>query len=186
MKTKILLFAVLFSTMINAQELSVAIEINKTEYSRSYARGNDSMIITCRIKNNSSDTVIFRLADGLDMNYIGEGPDYAGHCFRTYPSIEFSEYLKPDYQRKPESFVKISPGEEIVQNIGFDIAWICRGAPPRGDWKFEIFYKRDITAEDNYLMFQSRYTDTYDKEFKEAWTGKLRSNSVEVVIKGIN
>jgi hypothetical protein len=178
----IIFFIILFSEAIYSQNLSVSIEINKTEFHRYNREGNDSMIVTTRIKNISGNTVLLRLANGLDINYIGENGTSNGHCFRVYSLEKFENQVKPDYQRTFESFVEIMPGEEIVQTGKYYVAWICRGGPPYTPWKFELLYNRIITSEDNYYMFKSNYSDKYYKEPVEAWTGILKSNSIEIII----
>jgi hypothetical protein len=183
MKTIILILLILPLTAIHSQELTVSIELNKTEFHKYNEDGNDSMFVIVKIKNVSEKAVLLRLANGLDVDYAGESGTGTGYCFRVYSTEKFENQVKPDYQRIPESFINILPGEEITQAGSFSVGWTCRGMPTRGDWNLELSYNRTITPEDNYCMFKSRYSDKYLKEPVEAWTGTLSSNSIEITFK---
>ncbi len=182
MKTILIFFLICSSVVIYSQDLTVSIELNKTEFHQYNRNGNDSVVLTYKIKNTGDKTVLLRLADGVEANYTDEDGSYHDHCFRTYTGGDYRAMYKPDYQRTPEAFVTIEPGGEIIQTSALNIGWVCRGGAPRGDWKFNITYNRTITEEDNYCMFKSRYSESYNKESVEgAWTGTLKSNSIEII-----
>ena len=79
-------------------------------------------------------------------------------------------------------FVKILPKDSLTKEGEFEIFWPCRGAPPRGNWEFNIKYSKVLTNADNYFLFKGRYTDLTSKEFIKAWEGKFESNTINIRI----
>lgn len=176
----LLLVILLFTGLkTNYSQLIVSIETNQTDFNRSDI--SDSFFVTIKIKNNYQESIKFRKANGLAVNYYGD--NYFDHCFRVINENRLQKYL-PDYEHTVNDFIELNPGEEYSETNPYSIAWICRGGPPRDStWIFDLFYSREITADDNYYLFKSRYSDKYDKEYTEAWTGKLESNKISVSFK---
>lgn len=152
--------------------MSVIIDVNSTDFFR-----NDSLQITVKLQNQGNEPVKFRKANGLILNYAG---DVWSHCFRVYPENRNVVY-NSDFERTINDFITLQPGEEISETGAYSIAWLCRSIPPRDSvWNFDLLYYREITDEDNYYLFKSRYSDKYDKEFTKAWTGILESNKIQI------
>jgi hypothetical protein len=182
----IITFSIIFFSMVNLSQSQIVMNIqtDKTEY-KSYGRGSEDTIkVTYSIKNTGSESVILRWDDEFfSVSYIKEDGYSYSHCFTVYPG-DYSKMYIEDYNRTKESFITIRPGEEITRTEPFAISWLCRGAPPRGDWEFNLTYNREITKDDNYYLLKRYYADVYDKEFVEdAWVGTIKSNSVRVVLK---
>lgn len=179
MKYFILCALVFASIKINYSQLQVSVDIYQTDFT--YTDVKDSLYVTVKIKNNETKTIKFRKANGLVVSYYGG--NYYDHCFRVFSENRSPKY-QPDYEHTIEDFIEINPGEEFTETNLYSIGWICRGGPPRDSiWNFDLFYSREVTADDNYYLFKSRYSDKYDKEYTEAWTGKLESNKISVSFK---
>lgn len=179
----ILIFTIILVNNLSSQnrsgsDLEAFIEIEKTEYEKySSKNGNDSLIITLKIKNTGNDTVLFRMADEFDLGYSS---NFSSHCFRINPHMEGLTAYQQDYERNYNSFVKIAPGEEVIAKKSYYLTWLCRSMPPRKEWNFKLSYYREITDDDNYLMIKSMYSDSYTKEYIKAWTGTITSNKIEI------
>jgi hypothetical protein len=170
------------TSSVPAQNIEVTITSDKTDY-QGYSRStNDSIIITCKIKNIDTVAVILRMADVYIADYKSK-PGYEwGHCFRIYPAKGMVYEEQNSEVRMKDAFVTIKPGEEIQRSGSFKISWLCRGAPPLGDWAFDIIYERNITDEDNYYFIKDD-SGNYFKEFFKAWTGNIKSNTITINIK---
>lgn len=167
---------------IRAQELSVTIELKNNLFRNLTWGSSDSSAIVTRIKNNGNETVLFRNAPLFRVNYTGENLDYSGHCFSVFPEDKIDRRISPDYKRTLDDFVEIKPGEEFVQVSNYYVGWLCRGAPTVRPWKLFLFYDREVTTEDNHVMYKSYYTEKYEKEYISAWTGNLTSNAIEIIV----
>lgn len=168
---------------IRSQELSVSIELDKNSFKRDYYSSEyDSMQVMIKIKNNGSRTALLRNSHVFDVYYGGKDHEYISHCFTVHPDVNIERRVKPDYERTNDAFIEIKPGEELISAGNYSVGWLCRGAPPKRPWKLYMYYYRDITPQDNYIMYKSYYTEKYEKEFVDAWVGLLRSEPVEIVI----
>lgn len=183
---KPIFFVVLFSSAfaLYAQNLEMRIEINRTEFNKHSRENEDTLIITCLFKNAGSESVMFRFSEQYFMLRMNDDNEYGhSHCFRVYPS-DYSKIYSINYERNKEDFFTLVPGEIFTYRGAYTVSWLCRGAPPEGDWKLTMSYNREITAEDNYYLVRSYYTDKADSVFlPSAWTGRLSSNAVEFVVK---
>jgi hypothetical protein len=183
---KTIIFLVLFSSSIalNAQGLEMRIEINRTEFNKYSRESDDTLIITCFFTNTWSEPVLFRFSEKYFMLKQNDDNGYGhSHCFRVYPA-EYKKIYNDFYERTKEDFFRLSPGEEFIYRGAYSVSWLCRGAPPEGEWKLNMSYQRDVKAEDNYYLLKNYYIDKADTVFvKDAWTGMLSSNSVEFAVK---
>ena len=182
MKTAILVM-VLTAAGSMAQGIEVSISSDSAEYNQRYSTGRDRYItITTAFKNNTTQSVYLKTDPQFDLAYLREGFGWP-HCFRIYEYDKQDDSTFTDYKfHRYESFVKIEPGEVVISKGYYSIDWLCRSAPPMGIWEFNITYHAVLTADDNYYLVNSRYTDFTSKEFVNAWTGELRSNSIKVTI----
>lgn len=179
------LFLILFltSAVSFAQGIEVTIASDSAEYNQRFAFGRERyMKITTTFKNNTAQSVYLKTDRQFDLSYFGERSS-SGYCFRIYEydkvnDSTFTYHNSHSY----ESFVKIEPGEEFISNGYYSIGWLCRSAPPWGKWEFDITYHAVLTEKDNYYLVNSRYTDFTSKEYVEAWTGELKSNTIRVMI----
>jgi len=179
------LFLILFLTasVSFAQDIEVTIVSDSAEYNKRFSSGSERyMKITTTFKNNTTQSVYLKTDRQFDLNYFGEGTNW-GHCFRVYEYDKVNDSTFAYYKfHSYGSFVKIAPGEEFISNGYYSIGWLCRNAPPLGKWEFNVTYHYVLTAADNYSIEKSRYTDFTSKEFVDAWTGELRSNTIKITI----
>lgn len=182
MKTAILVM-ILTAASSMAQGIEVSISSDSAEYNQRFSTGRDRYItITTAFKNNTDQNVFLKTDPQFGLEYLHEGFGWP-HCFRIYEYDKQDDSTFTDYKfHRYESFVKIAPGEEFISKGYYSIDWLCRNAPPRGSWEFYITYHNVLTAADNYYLENSRYTDFTNKEYVEAWTGELKSNTIKVTI----
>lgn len=180
---KIIFFLFLFVYSSSSQQLEIIISINKAEFDNTtYKREKkDPLILRTVLHNRSADSVIIKYVPYFELEYSGDEPAY-GKCFRLYELDSAGKYLYYPFDTY-ESFVTVAPYDSLTKEGYFTVSWPCRGAPPSGDWNFELKYYREITEEENYYIVKSRYTDAASKEMKKAWTGVLSSNIVKLKIK---
>lgn len=171
--------------MIISQDITVSLKADKEVYEKIYGwnNGDDLIKLTYTIHNNSDSPVKIKFEPYFDLEYTGDKVFGYNYCFRMYERIisrngEIKDFKFDEYS----AFVDIPPHDSVTGSGNFRISWLCRGAPPFGDWSFNIKYSRVITDEDNFYLAGSRYTDFNSKEFVKAWTGKLVSNSIYVKI----
>ena len=177
----IILFLLGLSVNIFSQDVTVKISTNKSEYKKIYNSGEnaDPILVKYTLYNNTSDTILIKVEPSFDLEYSGEGYGGYSQCFRMEPlKVNGIEYKRNYKFNEYRAFVKIAPNDSLVNDGEFDIFWPCRGAPPVGDWSFNITYRRELTKEDNYFLINGRYTDITSKEFITAWQGKLVSNTI--------
>jgi hypothetical protein len=169
---------------LNAQSLDMTISINGNEFNGNRRSSGDTIILSCVLKNISGEPVLLRFSEQYFILQHSDDTERSySHCFRLYP-FDHKKLYDPFFERTKEDFIRLSPGEELRFSGSFSVSWLCRGAPPKGDWKFTMRYYRNITPDDNYYLLKSYYTDKLEKEFvSEAWTGVLSSNYVEFVVK---
>ncbi len=181
---KIAILAILLTaTGIFAQGIEVYISSDSSEYNQRFSFGSDRYIkITTTFKNNIGQSVYLKTDQQFDLDYLQNGFGWA-HCFRVYEyeKLDDSTFAYYRYNRF-ESFVRIEPAEEFARTGYYSIGWLCRNAPPLGKWEFNVTYHYVLTAADNYSIEKSRYTDFTSKEFVDAWTGELRSNTIKITI----
>ncbi len=186
MRTIFLLLSLVIAGNVFTQGLDVSIETDKTEYSGySYNKEADPILITCKIKNGGLSPVTFRLASMYSLNFVSKEGEFSNnHCFRLNLFSENGSWHSFDEsERTKEAFVTIEPGSEYVHSSKFSIGWLCRSGPPFGNWTFDIRYSRNVTAQDNYYLVKSYYTEKPEKVFvSDAWTGSLESNIMRVTI----
>ncbi len=184
MKTIIILLLVITSNL-TSQDVTIKISSNKSEYKKNYSSGEnmDPILVNYTLYNNTSDSILIKFEPYFELIYAGDGYEGYSQCFRMEPVTINGEQVKRYYSyNEYSSFVKIAPNDSLLYRGEFDIFWPCRGAPPSGNWEFMIKYSRELTEEDNYFLFNSRYTDLNSKEFRKAWEGKLSSNSINIKI----
>lgn len=184
MKTIIIL---LLAAVVNisSQDVTVKISSNKNEYQKIYSlnENTDPILITYTLYNNTADSILVKFEPFFELNRSSDGYEGYSHCFRMDPvkinGEEVDRYFK---YNQYGSFVKVAPYDSLEYNGEFDIFWPCRGAPPWGDWKFNLTYRNKLTKDENYYLVNSRYTDFTNKEFIKAWEGELVSNTISVTI----
>lgn len=185
MKTIIILFLIVITSGIFSQDVTVKISSNKSEYKKIYTSGvnMDLVQINYTLYNNTTDSILIKFEPYFELTYTGEGYEGYGHCFRMEPLKINGEEVKRYYSyNEYSSFVKIAPNDSLAYNGEFDVFWPCRGAPPAGDWQFNITYRNNFTKDENYFLVNSRYTDFKSKEFINAWEGELVSNTISLKI----
>ena len=162
----------------------MSISINQTEFKKYSRESEDTLFISCIFRNTGNEPVLFRFSERYFMlQQTDESEGGFSHCFSVYPA-DYSRIYNRYYERTKEDFLRLAPGEELNYRGAYSVSWLCRGAPPRGDWKLKIMYDCEINESDNFYLVKSYYTETADSVFiKDAWTGKLSSNTVEFVIK---
>lgn len=181
---KTIIFLVLFTSALTlAQGVEVTISSDSAEYNQRFSFGRERFIkITTEFRNNTGQSIYLKTDPIFELNYFGEESNW-GHCFRMYEYDRTDDSTFSYYQfNRFESFVKIEAGEEYSKTGYYSIGWLCRNAPPRGTWEFDIIYHSVLSREENYYLVNSRYTDFTNKEFVDAWTGELRSNTIKVKI----
>ncbi len=184
MKTIILL---LLAAAVNifSQDVTVKISSYKNEYQKIYSlnENTDPILITYTLYNNTADSIFIKFEPFFELTSVGDGYRGYSHCFRMEPVTINGEKVNRYYQyNQYSSFVKVAPYDSLEYNGEFDIFWPCRGAPPWGDWKFNVTYRNKLTKDENYYLVNSRYTDFTSKEFIKAWEGELVSNTISVTI----
>lgn len=181
---KALFFITFFAGAVSfAQGIEVYIASDSAEYNQRFYFGWDRyMKITTTFKNNTGQSVNLKTDPQFDLDYLLDGFGW-GHCFRIYEydKLNDSTFTYRKFNRF-DSFVRIEAGEEYSVTGFYSIGWLCRNAPPLGSWEFDITYHTVLIPADNYYLVNSRYTDFTSKEFVDAWTGELRSNTIRVVI----
>lgn len=180
-----LIAAVIMITALNyAQGLDVKISADKTEINNTSFSDNmeDHVKIKYVLQNNSNDTVFVKFEPYFDVEYIPGETNGPGYCFRLFPLDSSGGFYRYAYDTF-NSFVKISPGDSAVKENYFTISWLCRSMPPSGNWNFDIKFHSTLTAEINFYMVNSRYTDFTSKEYVKAWTGELLSNTIKLKVK---
>lgn len=182
---KLILIILIYPVMIFSQDLTVSLTSDKDTYDKVYGWNNENDLIelTYTIHNNTNLPVKVKFEPFFDLEYTGDKAFGYDHCFRMYERIskdngETKEFKYDEYS----SFVDIPAHDSLTKSGNFIISWLCRGAPPIGDWSFDIRYKRELTKEDNFYLAKSRYTDFSSKEFINAWEGKLSSNTISIKI----
>lgn len=183
MKTIIILLAI--SVNIFSQDVTVKISSNKSEYMKIYSsnENTDPIIVSYVLYNNSADSIYIKFEPFFELTSVGDGYRGYSHCFRMEPVIINGEKVDRYYQfNQYSSFVRVAPNDSLVYEGEFDIFWPCRGAPPQGDWKFDITYRRELNKDENFYLVKGRYTDFTSKEFIKAWEGKLVSNTIGLTI----
>lgn len=142
----------------------------------------DSIRITLVLKNITGSDIKIRTQHEYFALFIAEEKFDYNHCFELYPTGNILERYSEE--RSEDSFVTIPAGGEYRESKYFIMGWLCRNAPPRGEWNFSISYNRNITAEDNYYHLKSYYSDKPEKIFVEdAWTGQIESNKVMIKLR---
>jgi hypothetical protein len=172
---KFLISAALILLIFNSisQELQVTLETEKIVWQ------TDSIKVTYRIKNTGNDEVLLKPNSGYILLDMTEESHHWSHCWDIYPNMMYTESLpKPSL----DDFITIGPGEEYVKTEALRIGWKCRNASPMGDVKFKISYHSVITDDDNYYIRGYDRSRTKNKTYIDAWTGTLRSNSVEIIL----
>ncbi len=161
-----------------SQNVEVTIASSKNEYSGYTRSTEDSIIISYKIKNTGNEPVVFRLTGSYKLNYISEPGFEWGHCFFMRSAEQETVFDEQNLEeRRQDAFITINPGDEFEKRESYRISWLCRGAPPRSDWTFDITYSRNITVEDNYYFIKD------SKKFVKAWTGDISSNTIRIKIK---
>lgn len=181
----IILILLGLSSNIFSQDVTVKISSYKSEYKKIYSSGEsaDPILMNYTLYNNTSDSILIKVDPSFDLEYSGDGYGGYSQCFRLEPiKINGIEYKRNYPFNEYNAFVKIAPYDSLVYECEFDIFWPCRGAPPVGDWSFNITYRRELTKEENYFLINGRYTDITSKEFINAWEGILVSNTVSLTI----
>lgn len=184
MKTIILLLLAV-SLNIFSQDVTVKISTNKNDYRKIYSlnENTDPILLNYTLYNNTADSLLIKFEPFFELTYVGDGYQGYSHCFRMEP-IEINGEKVDRYFKYNQysSFVKVAPYDSLVYESEFDIFWPCRGAPPGGDWKFNVTYRNKLTKDENYYLVNSRYTDFTSKEFIKAWEGELASNTIIITI----
>lgn len=182
---KIIYLILILPVMIFSQDVTVSLTSDKDSYNKAYGWNNENDLIelTYTIHNNTGVPVKVKFEPYFILDYTGEKVFGYNHCFRMYERIktgsgEIKEFKYDEYS----SFVEIPAHDSLTKTGNFIISWLCRGAPPIGDWSFDIKYERELTADDNFYLLNSRYTDFTSKEFIKAWEGKISSNTVNIKI----
>jgi hypothetical protein len=156
-----------------SQNLEVTLETGKTVWR------TDSIEVTYKIKNTGNDEVLLK----PDSKYIlldkTEESHHWSHCWDIYPNMDYTERIP---NPSLDDFITIGPGKEYVKTETIRIGWKCRNASPMGDIKFEISYHSVITDANNYYIRDYDRSRTKNKTYIDAWTGTLRSNSVEIIL----
>ncbi|NOS84279.1 MAG: hypothetical protein HOP31_03975 [Ignavibacteria bacterium] len=184
MKTIILLLLAV-SVNIFSQDVTIKISANKSEYRKIYSlnENTDPILLNYTLHNSTADSILIKFDPFFELNHSSDGYEGYSHCFRMDPvkinGEEVDRYFK---YNQYSSFVKVAPYDSLVYEGEFDIFWPCRGAPPRGDWKFNVTYSNKLTKDENYYLVNSRYTDFTSKEFIKAWEGELVSNTISITI----
>ncbi|HRJ84880.1 MAG TPA: hypothetical protein PK753_04325 [Ignavibacteria bacterium] len=184
MKT-IFLLILAVSVNIFSQDVTVKISTNKSEYRKIYSlnENTDPILLDYTFYNNTSDSIYIKCEPFFELTYAGEGYTGYSHCFRMEAQKINGEDINRNYIfNQYGSFEKIAPNDSLVYNGEFDIFWPCRGAPPQGEWKFNLTYRRQLTKDDNYYLVNGRYTDVTSKEFVTAWEGELLSNTISLTV----
>ena len=182
MKT-ILISLFLLQYLAFSQDVTVSISSNKPTYKIVYGNTNaqDPIYIRYTLHNHTNDSIKVKFEPYFELDYIPNDEPGYGSCFRMYEKDTADKVyywvFKPDLY---SAFVTVPPMDSLVKEGEFDIYWPCRSAPPYGDWEFNIKYSRVLTNEDNFFLFQNRYTDSNSKEFVSAWEGKLESNTINI------
>lgn len=142
----------------------------------------DSIRMTLTLKNNTGSDIKIRTEHQYFAMFIAEKNYHYNHCFQLNPAGNIlSRYSE---ERSENSFVTIPAGGEYSDSKFFYMDWLCRNAPPMGEWNFIVSYNRMITAEDNYYHFKSYYSDIPEKIFVEdAWVGEIESNKVTIKLR---
>lgn len=170
---------------IFSQDVTVKVAANKTEYQKVYSRNEntDPILLNYTLYNNTADSILIKFEPFFEITYAADEYEGYSHCFRIEPmkinGVKVDRYFK---YNQYSSFVKIAPYDSLMYSGEFDIFWPCRGAPPRGDWKFNITYRNRLTKDENYYLVNSRYTDFASKEFIKAWEGELESNTISIAV----
>ena len=183
MKTILILLAI--SVNIFSQDVTVKISSNKSEYKKIYSSGEntDPILINYTLRNNTADSILIKFEPFFELTYAGDGYEGYSHCFRMEPLEINGEKVERFFKYNQfSSFVKVAPHDSLEYSGKFDVFWPCRSAPPWGDWKFSLIYRNKLTADDNYYLVNSRYTDFASKEFIKAWEGELVSNTINLTI----
>lgn len=170
---------------ILSQDVTVNISANKSEYQKIYSRNEntDPIILNYTLHNNTADSILIKFEPFFELTYAGDGYEGYSHCFRMEPLEINGEKVNRNYRyNEYSSFVKVAPYDSLEYSGEFDIFWPCRGAPPGGDWKFNVTYRNKLTKDENYFLVKGRYTDFTSKEFIKAWEGELVSNTINVTI----
>lgn len=182
---KILLLIIILPAMVLSQDITVSLSSDKAVYQKIYGRSNESDLIelTYTIHNNTGEPVKVKFEPYFDLEYTAEKVFGYSHCFRMYERIskengETKEFNYDEYT----AFADIPAHDSLTKTGKFEIGWLCRGAPPVGDWSFNIKYLRELTPEVNFYLLGSRYTDFTSKEFVKAWEGILNSNTIAIQI----
>ncbi len=183
MKTILVLLAL--SVNIFSQDVTVKISSNKSEYKKIYSlnENTDPILMNYTLYNNTADSVFIKFEPFFELTYVGDGYEGYSHCFRMEPLEINGEKVERYFKyNQYSSFVKVAPYDSLVYKGEFDIFWPCRGAPPGGDWKFNVTYRNKLTKDENYFLVKGRYTDFTSKEFIKAWEGELISNTISITI----
>ena len=163
-----LILLTVFNIRASSQQLQIKLETDKSEYNR-----EDSVLITCRIKNTSADIITF-----LNKGYF----DADKRCFVVYRYDKYL-YINSNNEQHLDNFRILHPGEEVIIKDTVNISWLCRSAPPRGDWNITFYYLLNVNDSDNYYIIN----DSEDKKRKvilfDAWAGSVSSNKINIIIK---
>ena len=162
-----LLLLVIFNIRILAQ-LEIKLETDKAEYNR-----GDSILAVYKVKNVTNDVIIF-----INKIYI----DSDKHCFGVYRYKDYVQMYNGD-NHKLENFLTIHPAEEISMTKVLDVSWLCRSAPPRGDWNIELSCILTVNDTDNYYIINNAEKQKSKIKIFDAWIGSVVSNKVNVIIK---
>ncbi|MEO8513420.1 MAG: hypothetical protein ABI543_07670 [Ignavibacteria bacterium] len=182
---KILLIILIFPIMVLSQDVSVSLSSDKQVYNKTYDRSNENDLIelTYTIHNNTNEPVKVKFEPFFDLEYTGDKVFGYNHCFRIYERVSKDKGEVKEFKYdESSSFEEIPAHDSLTKTGNFEISWLCRGAPPIGDWSFNIKYLRELTSEDNFYLLGSRYTDFTSKEFVKAWEGILNSNTIDIKI----